>query len=45
LANDREVIKMGIKTTNSNEKIITVSAAEAFSVSAGVSWRQMAVTT
>lgn len=42
---DTEAIKMGIKTTNSNEKIITLTAAEAFGISADHRWRQMAITT
>jgi hypothetical protein len=38
---DRDALKLGIKTSNSNEKIITLAAAECFGISGDNDWFQM----
>lgn len=40
-ASDAEALKMGIKTTNSNEKILTIAAANVFGKSGDSDWFQM----
>jgi hypothetical protein len=41
---DTSAIKLGIKTTNSNEKVLTLTSLEAFGISAISSWTQMNIT-
>lgn len=40
---DQHAIKLGIKTTNTNEKIITVASTESFAIASDNDWFQMTV--
>jgi hypothetical protein len=42
-ADSNNGIKLGIKTTNSNDKILTLSGLEAFGISGDSDWFQMFV--